>query len=161
MSASCSDGAGSVTAHIYPIETLLPHRRPMILLDDVVDCDDATLSAVVAIRPTTLFLEADGVPGHIGIEYMAQACGTFAGAEALRRGEAVRIGFLLGSRRYIMHTPWFRLGDRLTVAVSLGYRDESMATFDGRIEVAGKLAAEARLTVYQPRVDGEDIGFDA
>jgi predicted hotdog family 3-hydroxylacyl-ACP dehydratase len=161
MSASCSVGVGSVTPRVYPIEAVLPHRRPMILLDEIVDCDDATLVAAVSIRPTTLFLEDDSVPGHIGIEYMAQACGAFAGAEALRRGETVRIGFLLGSRRYIMHMPRFRLGDRLIVSVSLGYRDESMATFDGRIEVAGKLAAEARLTVYQPRVDGEDIGFDA
>jgi predicted hotdog family 3-hydroxylacyl-ACP dehydratase len=142
-----------------PIETLLPHRPPMILLDAVVACDEARLSAVVTIRPTSLFLDADRVPGHIGIEYMAQACGAFAGAEALRRGEAVRIGFLLGTRRYIMHAPWFHLGECLTVSVSLGYRDGSMATFDGRIDVAGTLAAEARLIVYQPQVAGEDIGF--
>ena len=142
-----------------PIETLLPHRPPMILLDAVVACDEARLSAVVTIRPTSLFRDAHRVPGHIGIEYMAQACGAFAGAEALRRGEAVRIGFLLGTRRYIMHAPWFHLGECLTVSVSLGYRDESMATFDGRIDVAGTLAAEARLTVYQPQVAVEDIGF--
>jgi predicted hotdog family 3-hydroxylacyl-ACP dehydratase len=142
-----------------PIETLLPHRPPMVLLDEVVACDEARLSAVVTIRPTSLFLEANRVPGHVGIEYMAQACGAFAGAEALRRGEAVRIGFLLGTRRYIMHAPWFHLGERLTVSVSLGYRDESMATFDGCIDVAGTLAAEARLTVYQPQIAAEDIGF--
>lgn len=149
-----------MTGLIHSIEALLPHRRPMILLDEVIDCDDATLTAVVSIGPSSLFLEGDGVPGHVGIEYMAQACGAFAGAEALRRGEAVRIGFLLGTRRYIMHAPRFGLGERLTVLVTLGYRDESMATFDGRIDIAGKLAAEARLTVYQPQLAVEDIGFD-
>jgi predicted hotdog family 3-hydroxylacyl-ACP dehydratase len=160
MSASCWGGDGSVTGPIPPIEALLPHRPPMILLDELIECGETSLIAAVTIRLSSLFLEADGVPGHVGIEYMAQACGAFAGAEALRRGEKVRIGFLLGTRRYIMHAPWFRLGERLTVSVSLGYRDESMATFDGRIDVAGKLAAEARLTVYQPQVAVEDIGFD-
>ena len=148
-----------MTGPFPPIETLLPHRPPMILLDAVVACDEARLSAVVTIRPTSLFIEAYRVPGHVGIEYMAQACGAFAGAEALRRGEAVRIGFLLGTRRYIMHAPWFQLGECLTVSVSLGYRDESMATFDGRIDVTGTLAAEARLTVYQPQVAVEEFGF--
>jgi predicted hotdog family 3-hydroxylacyl-ACP dehydratase len=131
----------------------------MILLDEVVACDDTSLVAVILIRPTTLFLEDEGVPGHIGIEYMAQACGAFAGVEALRNGQAVRIGFLLGTRRYIMPVPWFCLGDRLTVSVSLGYRDQSMATFDGRIDVAGKLAAEGRLIVYQPLDDVKDAGL--
>lgn len=160
MSASCWGGDGSVTTSLPPIEALLPHRYPMILLEKVIACGETSLVAAVTIRPDSLFLEADGVPGHVGIEYMAQACGAFAGAEALRRGESVRIGFLLGTRRYIMHAPWFRLGERLTVSVSLGYRDESMATFDGRIEVADKPAAEARLTVYQPQIAVEDIGFE-
>jgi predicted hotdog family 3-hydroxylacyl-ACP dehydratase len=141
-----------VTPRIHSIEALLPHRRPMILLDEVIDCDATRLIAAVTIRPASLFLEVEGIPGHIGVEYMAQACGAFAGAEALRSGQAVRIGFLLGTRRYIMPVPWFRLGDRLIVTVSLGYRDQSMATFDGRIDVAGILAAEGRLTVYQPAI---------
>jgi predicted hotdog family 3-hydroxylacyl-ACP dehydratase len=143
-----------------PLAALLPHRPPMILLDAVLACDAASLVATVTIRPTSLFLEAEGVPGHVGLEYMAQACGAFAGMEALRQGEAVRIGFLLGTRRYIMRAPWFRLGERLTVSVSLGYRDEAMANFDGSIEIAGKLAAEGRLTVYQPRDAIQDSGFE-
>jgi predicted hotdog family 3-hydroxylacyl-ACP dehydratase len=143
-----------------PLAALLPHRPPMILLDAVLACDAASLVATVTIRPISLFLEAEGVPGHVGLEYMAQACGAFAGMEALRQGEAVRIGFLLGTRRYIMRAPWFRLGERLTVSVSLGYRDEAMANFDGNIEIAGKLAAEGRLTVYQPQDAIQDSGFE-
>jgi predicted hotdog family 3-hydroxylacyl-ACP dehydratase len=149
-----------MTEPMPPLEALLPHRPPMILLDAVLACDVASLVATVTIRPTSLFLEAEGVPGHVGLEYMAQACGAFAGMEALRKAEAVRIGFLLGTRRYIMHTPWFRLDECLTVSVSLGYRDEAMANFDGRIEIAGKLAAEGRLTVYQPQDAIQDSGFE-
>jgi predicted hotdog family 3-hydroxylacyl-ACP dehydratase len=149
-----------MTTPMPPLAALLPHRPPMILLDAVLACDVASLVATVTIRPTSLFLEAEGVPGHVGLEYMAQACGAFAGMEALRKGEAVRIGFLLGTRRYIMHAPWFRLDECLTVSVSLGYRDEAMANFDGRIEIAGKLMAEGRLTVYQPQDAIKDSGFE-
>jgi predicted hotdog family 3-hydroxylacyl-ACP dehydratase len=149
-----------MTEPMSALDTLLPHRPPMILLDEVLASDEASLVATVTIRPTSLFLEAEGIPGHVGLEYMAQACGAFAGIEALRKREAVRIGFLLGTRRYIMHAPWFRLDERLTVSVSLGYRDEAMANFDGRIEIAGKLVAEGRLTVYQPQDAVGNIGFE-
>jgi predicted hotdog family 3-hydroxylacyl-ACP dehydratase len=133
-----------------PIETLLPHRAPMILLDAVAARDDGTLVAAVTIGPHSLFAEAEGVPAYVGLEYMAQACAAYVGGEAMTAGEAVRVGFLLGTRQYLIHTPWFRLGDHLSVAVSLIYRDESMATFDGKITIGDALAAEARLVVYQP-----------
>jgi predicted hotdog family 3-hydroxylacyl-ACP dehydratase len=141
-----------------PIASLLPHRPPMILLDEVVAWDGTTLVAALTVRPETLFLEADGVPAHIGIEYMAQACGAFAGAQALDAGRGVRIGFLLGTRRYVVHRPRYTLGERLTVTASLVYADEAMANFDVRIEVSGALAATAQLTVFQPpagTIEGE------
>lgn len=141
-----------------PIASLLPHRPPMNLLDEVVSWDGTTLVAAVTIRPETLFLEEGGVPAHIGIEYMAQTCGAFAGAQALDAGRAVRIGFLLGTRRYTVHRPRYALGERLTVTASLVYADEAMANFDVRIEVSGGLAAAAQLTVFQPpagAMDGE------
>src|SRR5258707_6077248 len=117
-----------------PTAGLLPHRPPMILLDEVVSWDGTTLAAALTIRPDTLFLEAEGVPAHIGIEYMAQTCGAFAGAQAVDAGREVRIGFLLGTRRYVAHRPWYRLGERLTVTASLVYADDSMANFEVRIE---------------------------
>jgi predicted hotdog family 3-hydroxylacyl-ACP dehydratase len=122
----------------------------MILLDEVVAWDGKTMTTALTIRDETLFREAEGVPAHIGLEYMAQTCGAFAGAQALEAGEKVRIGFLLGTRRYVAHRPWYRLGERLTVTASLVYADEAMANFDARIEVSGDVAAAAQLTVFQP-----------
>jgi predicted hotdog family 3-hydroxylacyl-ACP dehydratase len=134
------------------IEAVVPHDHPMILLDEVVACDDERLVAALTIRESSLFLEQEGVPAHIGLEYMAQACGAYAGTHALRAGEAVRIGFLLGTRRYTAHVPWFRRGERLAVSAAMVYRDEEMGVFACRIEIDGLLAAEAQLSVYQPGV---------
>lgn len=131
------------------IEELLPHRRPMILLDELLAYDDGAAEAALTIRENSLFLEQDGVPAHIGLEYMAQTCGAHAGALALERGEPVKIGLLLGTRQYRAHLPHFRLGERLVIAVSAVYRDREIGSFDCRIEIAGRPAAEAQLTVYQ------------
>lgn len=134
----------------YPIEALLMHRAPMLLLDEVVGYDDTSLVAGVTITQSSLFAGPQGVPGHVAIEYMAQACGAFAGAIALDGAMPVKIGFLLGTRMCRVMMPWFRIGDRLLISASLVFHDEQMAVFDCKIEVDGQLAAEAQLKVYQP-----------
>jgi predicted hotdog family 3-hydroxylacyl-ACP dehydratase len=122
----------------------------MVLLDEILAYDERSLTAGLTVRATTPFLEADGVPIHVGLEYMAQACGAFAGVWARERGEAVKIGFILGTRQYRAHVPCFRHGERLVISVSVLYQDEQTGAFDCRIEVMGALAAEAQVSVYQP-----------
>jgi predicted hotdog family 3-hydroxylacyl-ACP dehydratase len=121
----------------------------MILLDEVSGYDDNSLIAAVTITEASLFLCPDGVPGYVGLEYMAQACGAYAGVHALESGEPVRIGLLLGTRDYRAVVPWFRLGDRLRIAVVMVFRDEPIAAFACRITIGGEVAAEAQLKVYQ------------
>lgn len=135
---------------MHPISDLLPHRPPMILLDALVEYDDAVAVTVTTIRDKSLFLQPDGVPAHIGLEYMAQACGAHAGALARDRGQPVKIGLLLGTRQYVAHVPYFRLGERLFVSVAMVYRDEQIGAFDCLIRIDGAVVAEAQLMVYQP-----------
>ena len=92
------------------IRDLLPHSGPMVLLDRLVAADDESLCAEVRIRADSLFFVDGGVGGWVGLEYMAQAIGAFAGYRARLRGEPVRIGFLLGTRRYECNAAKLRLG---------------------------------------------------
>lgn len=76
-----------MTACPYPIAALLPHAAPMVLLDRVTAWDDDGLTASVTITPATQFATPDrGVAAHIGVEWMAQACGAFAGLQAKATG---------------------------------------------------------------------------
>ncbi len=132
----------------YPVAALLPHEPPMILIDEVVSYDDDALVAAVTITEASLFLTREGVPGHIGIEYMAQACGAYAGVHARDSGDPVRIGLLLGTRDYRVLAPRFRRGERLLVAVTMVFRDEPVAAFACSITIDGKIVADAQLKVY-------------
>ncbi len=140
-----------MSACSWPIEDLLPHARPMLLLDEALSWDAEGATAAVTIRPDHLFARAEGVPAHVGIEFMAQTCGVWAGAEAKRDGGAVRLGFLLGTRRYKAVQPFFSFGERLEISARLVFRDQGMGVFDCRISTAGgEMLAEAQLSVYQP-----------
>jgi predicted hotdog family 3-hydroxylacyl-ACP dehydratase len=135
----------------YSIEELLIHRPPMLLLDKVIGYNEAEVVASVIISESSRFLTPEGVPGHVAIEFMAQACGAYAGAIALDAGAPVKIGLLLGTRMCRVLVPWFRVGDQLMVSASMVFHDEQLAAFDCKIEIGDRLVADAQLKVYQPQ----------
>jgi predicted hotdog family 3-hydroxylacyl-ACP dehydratase len=139
----------------YPIADLLPHAAPMVLLDRVAAWDDDGLTALVTVGVGTRFATPGrGVAAHIGIEWMAQACGAFAGLRAKLTGLPVRVGFLLGTRDFTADRGWFAMGETLAVSVRRVFLEAGMAVFDCRIDADENLCARARLTVFQPSGDG-------
>jgi predicted hotdog family 3-hydroxylacyl-ACP dehydratase len=137
------------------IRELVPHAGPMVLLDRLVSVGDETLCAEVVIGRDTVFCDGQGVGAWVGIEYMAQAVAAFAGYEAYVRGDAVKVGFLLGSRRYECSRPGFATGSRLHVHVQRALQGENgLGAFECRIhdvnDQSGAAVATATITVFQP-----------
>jgi len=136
---------------IPDIRLLLPHSGPMVLLDRVVCVDEESLCAEVRIRQDSLFCTRDGVGAWVGLEYMAQAIGAYAGYTAHLRGEPVKMGFLLGTRRYECARPLFAVGSLLKICVKrVLQNDDGLASFDCRIDDSHGQLANANLTVFQP-----------
>jgi predicted hotdog family 3-hydroxylacyl-ACP dehydratase len=138
----------------YPdIRSLVPHQGPMSLLDRLLDVDDEGLCAEVTIKPSTLFCDGRQVGAWVGVEYMAQAIAAHAGYAARLRGEPVRVGFLLGTRRYQCVQPGFAVGMALHVRVQRTLQGENgLGAFECRIEDAAsaQAIASATITVFQP-----------
>jgi len=132
------------------LHTLLPHRGPMLLLDEVVEVGADHAESMVVVNDNSSFFETGrGVPAWIGMEYMGQTAALIAGYQ-LQQGELEpHVGLFLGTRKYETSIPWFSPGSRLTIrcsqkAVSPG----TMATFTCEIRCEG-LIAEAVLNVYR------------
>ena len=135
------------------IAELVPHEGDMVLLERVLAADTDTLSAELAIRPSTMFCDGAGVGAWVGIEYMAQAIAAHAGLLARLRGDAVKVGFLLGARRYQCSVPLFEVGMLLHVHVQHAMQgDNGLGAFECRIDDAatGAALAHATLTVFEP-----------
>ena len=137
------------------IRTLVPHAGPMVLLDRVVSFEEEKLCAEVTIRPDSLFCSETGVGAWVGIEYMAQAIAAHAGYGAQLIGEPVKIGFLLGSRRYDVACSSFAVGSVLRVHVNrVLVSDSGLGSYECQIEnqadAGGKVLATATVTVFQP-----------
>lgn len=135
------------------LRELVPHSGAMVLLDRVLSADADTLCAEVAIHAGSVFYDAPsaGVGSWVGIEYMAQAIAAHAGYLARLAGAPVKIGFLLGARRYEAQVPVFAGGSVLRVHVQQVLQGENgLGAFECRIEMAGAVLAQATITVFQP-----------
>ena len=132
---------------------VLPHRSNALLLESMLEADDARATASLVVRPDTAFSAPDGcLPGWIGIEVMAEAVAGWAGCRSLRQaGRAAEIGLLLGVREYRATLESFPVGLRLVVEVVCSSMDsDGRGVFDCRILSGGTCVAAAILTVYQP-----------
>lgn len=135
-----------------PIETILPHRGTMLLLDKIGACTDEALTAHASVRTDAWYADADGaMPAWIGIELMAQAIAAHVGLLAMRAGGKARPGVLLGSRRYEAHSPAFAPGAQLRIeAKELLRSDEGHGAYECAIHHGRVCCAEAVIKVFQP-----------
>ncbi len=137
---------------IPAIETLLPHAKPMVLVDRAIEIGETSIHSQVDIDKHLLFFnqETKTVPAYVGIEFMAQSIAAWSGYQALQRGEEPPIGFLLGSRRYTTECDQFTQGQTLDIFAEQVMEDNGMAVFSGRIEYQGNTVAQCQLNVYVP-----------
>ncbi|MGH8445999.1 MAG: 3-hydroxylacyl-ACP dehydratase [Solimonas sp.] len=151
---AASDGRPAVLelGLAYSIAELLPHGAGFVLLDALLDYGAEHASALVTIgRQSLFFEEGRGVPGWVGIEYMAQTIGAYGGIVRLQAGQPVAIGLLLGTRRYHCDADYFSAGTRLTVRAEQLVRDTSgVVAFDCMVAAGGQVLAQAEIKAYQP-----------
>jgi predicted hotdog family 3-hydroxylacyl-ACP dehydratase len=133
------------------IARFVPHAGSMRWLDRIVGYGDDWLEAEVTVRPDSLVGDGTGVGAWAGIEYMAQTIGAYAGLRARMCGEPVKIGLLVGTRRYESRWSLFPVDSRLCVRVTHDYSaGNGLSIFDCRIICDNVDVATAVLSVFQP-----------
>ncbi|MET1068049.1 MAG: hotdog family protein [Pseudomonas prosekii] len=135
----------------WPLAELLPHAGDMILIEQILSFDDEQIHTRLTVKPGGLFNRADGsLPAWVGIELMAQSVAAYAGCHARARGDAVELGFLLGTRKFECNVEHFPAGTELSIHGVRSLEDDSgMGVFECHINAPG-IHATARLNVYRP-----------
>ena len=132
------------------LESLMVHRAPMLLLDELLEYGGDFAISTVEVRPDMLFVEEDGLPCWVGIELMAQTVSLLAGMRGKLNGQTPQIGFLLGTRRFHAPMSHFPMGSRLRIHVQESFVDGTkLGQYDCRID-SEQGSIEAKLNVYQP-----------
>jgi predicted hotdog family 3-hydroxylacyl-ACP dehydratase len=123
----------------------------MILIDEVLGFGDEEIRTRISVKSGGLFNRPDGsLPAWVGVELMAQSVAAYAGCQARAKGEAVELGFLLGTRKFECNVEHFPVGSELIIHAQRSLQDDSgMGVFECHLSGPG-IEASARLNVYRP-----------
>lgn len=136
-----------------PVSELIPHRFPMVFIDEVIDCSAQRLTASYT-PPSDHWAGADGLPAFLGIEIIAQAIAAHNSLQArtTEPDAAPSLGVLLGTRRYQANQTSFPSGRAIKVVVEEKVQDPSgFGAFDGTLlDDSGKVLAMATVKVFRP-----------
>lgn len=132
-------------------EDLLPQKADMCLLETVIAADEETLVATTSFGSDSLFCRDGRVGSWVSLECMAQAVAAWAGYQGRLRGDAPRIGFLLGCGRFDCRRPWLDIGHTLRIEIRKVIQlDDGLGQFTGAVFDGNEQVASAVITVFSP-----------
>jgi len=145
------------------LSKVLPHAKPMILIDDILEVDLANkyIKTCFTVTDKNIFFDKkiNGIPSLCGVEFMAQTIGCYA--FYAKKMEEPKIGFLLGTRLFNNTIEVFNNGETYTVKATESYYDNEIAALDCFIyDKLGNEVASATINVYQSEDDMEILKFN-
>lgn len=133
----------------YPPSEILPHKEPMILVDDYSFYDENTIKATVTIKPNSPFCENGKVPSYVCLEYMAQAIAMWRGLLDKESDKGPKVGYLVSCRKFFLNKDCFTVGETLHIHGNLKCMIDQMASFDCTIIINQEQVAQSSLNVFQ------------
>ena len=101
-----------------PAHILVPHQKPMLLIDRLLSCDNSTGVVEAIIRDENIFAGENGrLDSAALIELMAQSYAAIEGYRCLSDNLPVRQGFLVGMQQIDIKGQAF-VGDCLNIKIT-------------------------------------------
>ena len=135
-----------------PIEDYLPHRPPMLLIDELVEVSDVRAVVRATIKPDCVFARDGIVHPAAMIEFMAQCCAIMSTVRPSDKGP--RLGFMISCREVDLWVDSFAVGDKLELTADKIHGQEPLAVFGCTVVRDGAVCATMQLSA----VDAELIG---
>jgi len=139
--------------HIVQADALIPHRRQMKLLEQVVNPVHKGLRAETTVTESWPLAKEGSVSSLLCIELVAQAISALA---TWRRGEGARPrpGLLVGIKDAQLFAGTLLFGTRVNIHVEELYHLGNYAVFTGRVSSGSNLLCTTTVQVMEPEEEG-------
>ena len=128
-----------------PVESLIPHRKPMCMVDRLIDIGG---TAEAHIAPDNALVDERGLLDPIAlIEMVAQTYAAVKGFNDRLAGEPVKKGFLVGLRKIQFLKPVF-VGDLLRINVDTVGAIAGFAVVKGHVTRNQEVIAEGEIKLW-------------
>ena len=141
-----------MTPHDIDIQTLLPQRAPMVMVDRLLNADADSATTAFEIRPDNLFVEDGCLKTYALVEVMAQSCAAQLGYvdKHIHGQNDVRVGYI-GSVKKMIVEAVPKVGETLTTSVRMleDYGNMRMAAAECPVGEQRIAAAELVITLAE------------
>ena len=135
------------------IETMIPHRGRMKLIEKVVAVDDQKAVTVATTSEDWPLYRDGSVDVLVTIELVAQTAALLEGWKRLRSGRGGTTGWLVGIKSADFSLPRIPVPDTLTTEVTKSYAVEGYAVFDGTVRMDDRVLATLSVQAFRPEAD--------
>lgn len=132
------------------LDSIMPHRKPMQMLEELVEASPERARGHLTIRPDNLFLGKDGLLDRAAFpEIMAQCFAAAAGHLSGKRTDGNE-GYL-AAISHLKICQDARLDDSLDVEVEILAEVSGVTVLAGKIMLNASTIASAELKIYLPK----------
>ena len=133
------------------IDALLPHRRPMRLIDEIIAVEgDSVVTAATVIEQWPL-LKSGAVSPIVTLELVAQSAAALGGWKQLNSPDrpAGRAGLLVGIQSAVFHIDRIPLHSLILTRCTTRQMLGDFKQISGSVRIGGQLIAEINLQTVQ------------
>ena len=131
-----------------PVENLIPHQKPMCLVDNLVEFNDQGGTVEARVLPGQALVDDDGQLETLAVaEMIAQAYAAVKGYDDRLAGRPVRQGFLVGIRKIQFHQTVLA-GDHLQIHVNTVGSISGFAVVEGVVTRKSDIVAEGQIKLW-------------
>jgi len=136
-----------LAVHKLDLQAMLPHKKPMLMISEVLSYDDQQLEALSLIEPANPLLQDERrFPGFASLELLAQASGLFLG---LNMDGSAAPGAIVSVRNMQIFKPSLVIDKVIHIKINFLGGSGRAAMFQGSAYQEDVLVCEAMLTISQ------------
>lgn len=135
------------------IETMIPHRGLMRLVETVEDVDDDRARTVATTAEDWPLYREGSVGILVTVELVAQTAAILEGWKRLQTGRGGTKGWLVGIKSADFSLPRLPVPAALTTEVARSYALEGYAVFGGVVRLGERVVATLSVQAFRPDED--------
>jgi predicted hotdog family 3-hydroxylacyl-ACP dehydratase len=142
---------GAKIEMIDDVESLIPHRGRMRLVDEIISVDEKTAVTASTVTESWPMVEGGAVNCIVLVELVAQTAGVCLGWKERRKTEEDLdgTGWIVGVKEALFHCSEIPLKSRIITASERVFEMELYSEIVGSARVGDEILAEVKLQVVQ------------
>ena len=133
-------------------EKLIPHRKPVCMLDRLIEFKDQAGTVEAVVSSENALIEENGPLDQLAVtEMIAQACAAAKGYEGPLDNDPMKLGFLVGIKKLQFFGKAFA-GDKLQIAVRTVASISGFTVVEGKVICNQKIIATGKIKLWVPEL---------